>query len=144
MSDQYQLILCIVNAGFTELVMDAAKSAGATGGTVLGARGTANKEAESFFHITIQPEKEMVMILVPADIRDNVLHALYTHAGIDTPGQGIAFSLPVDDVVGLGAKIASKEEQAPQEEGEQEAQQAPQEEQEQQQEKPKRKRLGRK
>ena len=113
MSDQYQLIVCIVNAGFTELVMDAAKSAGATGGTVLGARGTANKEAEAFFHITIQPEKEMVMILVPAAIRDDVLHALYTNAGIDTPGQGIAFSLPVDDVIGLGTTTTAK---TPQEE----------------------------
>ena len=102
MSEQYQLILCVVNAGFTELVMDAARAAGARGGTVLGAKGTANKEAEAFFHITIQPEKEMVMILVPAAIRDKVLHALYKNAGIDTPGQGIAFSLPVDDVVGIG------------------------------------------
>ena len=41
------------------------------------------------------------MILVPADIKDAVLHAVYTHAGLKTEGQGIAFSLPVDDVVGL-------------------------------------------
>lgn len=119
MNNQFQLILCIVNAGFTELVMDAAKAAGATGGTVLGARGTANKEAEAFFHITIQPEKEMVMILVPTAIRDNVLHALYTNAGIDTPGQGIAFSLPVDDVVGLGTpKIVEQESETAKEESE--------------------------
>lgn len=135
MSEQYQLILCIVNAGFTELVMDAARAAGATGGTVVGAKGTANKEAETFFHITIQPEKEMVMILVPSAIRDDVLHALYTNAGIDTPGQGIAFSLPVDDVIGLGATV----QKAPQ----QEKQEDPQEEAQPTREKTKRK-LGRK
>ena len=68
---------------------------------VIHARGTANKEAEQFFHITIQPDKEIVMILVTDGIKDAVLHALYQSAGLKTEGQGIAFSLPVDEVVGL-------------------------------------------
>lgn len=101
MNTAYEVIFCIVNSGFSETVMDAAKEVGARGGTVIHARGTANKEAEQFFHITIQPDKEIIMILVPADIKDAVLHAVYTHAGLKTEGQGIAFSLPVDDVVGL-------------------------------------------
>lgn len=99
----YEMILCIVNTGFSETVMDAAKEVGARGGTVIHARGTANKEAEQFFHITIQPDKEIVMILVPADIKDDVLHAVYRQAGLKTEGQGIAFSLPVDDAVGLSS-----------------------------------------
>lgn len=98
---KYELVLCIVNAGFSEVVMDAAKEVGARGGTVIHARGTANREAEQFFNITIQPDKEIVMILVTADIKDAVLHALYQGAGLKTAGQGIAFSLPVDEVVGL-------------------------------------------
>ena len=81
--------------------MDAAKKLGARGGTVINARGTATKEAETFFHITIQPEKEIVMILVPASIKDDVMHALYKEVGLDSAGQGIAFSMPVDSVVGL-------------------------------------------
>lgn len=101
MKDKYQMILCIVNSGFSETVMEAAKDAGARGGTVIHARGTANKEAEQFFHITIQPDKEIVMILVTDGIKDAVLHALYQSAGLKTEGQGIAFSLPVDEVVGL-------------------------------------------
>ena len=100
-ASKHEMIMCIVNAGFSETVMEAAKSAGARGGTILNGRGTANKEAESFFHIAIQPEKEVVMILVSAEIKDAVLHALYQKAGLDTMGQGIAFSLPVDEVVGL-------------------------------------------
>ena len=149
MSEQHQLILCIVNAGFTELVMDAAKAAGAKGGTVLNAKGTANKEAEAFFHITIQPEKELVMILVDADIRDDVLHALYQHAGIDTPGQGIAFALPVDEVVGLGqsAPAATSQEASedkPKEEGNETAQSDLDKDKPDQQKKPKRKLFGRK
>ena len=100
-ASKHEMIVCIVNAGFSETVMEAAKSAGARGGTILNGRGPANKEAESFFHIAIQPEKEVVMILVSAEIKDAVLHALYQKAGLDTMGQGIAFSLPVDEVVGL-------------------------------------------
>ena len=98
---EHEMIVCIVNAGFSEAVMDAAKEFGARGGTVISARGTAAKEAESIFKITIQPEKEMVIILVPTEIRDDILHALYRSVGLKTPGQGIAFSLPVDSAIGL-------------------------------------------
>lgn len=94
--------MCIVNAGFADAVMDAARKVGAKGGTVINAHGTANKEAEKYFRITVQPEKEIVMILVRAQIKDEVLHALYQSVGLDTPGQGIAFSMPVDNVVGIG------------------------------------------
>lgn len=97
----HEIIVCIVNAGFSDAVMDAAKEFGARGGTVLYARGTAAQEAESFFKITIQPEKEMVMILIPSELKNDILHALYRSVGLNTPGQGIAFSLPVDSVVGL-------------------------------------------
>ena len=86
-ASKHEMIMCIVNAGFSETVMEAAKSAGARGGTILNGRGTANKEAESFFHIAIQPEKEVVMILVDKEIKDAVLHALYQKAGLDTMGQ---------------------------------------------------------
>ena len=100
---EHEVIFCIVNAGFSDAVMDAAKEFGARGGTVIRARGTANQEAEKKFGITVQPEKEAVMILVPANIKDDILHALYKEVGLKTPGQGIAFSLPVDNVVGLSA-----------------------------------------
>ena len=100
----HEAIFCIVNSGYSEAVMDAAKKLGARGGTVINARGTASKEAETFFHITIEPEKEIVMILVPAKIKDDVLSALYKDVGLNTPGQGIAFSLPVDSVVGIGGQ----------------------------------------
>ena len=100
----YELVVCIVNSGFSEAVMDAARDVGARGGTVINAKGTANKEAEAFFKIFIQPEKEMVMILVPAKIKEAVLHALYKAVGLDTPGQGIAFAMPVDNVIGLASE----------------------------------------
>lgn len=105
---KHEAIFCIVNTGYSEAVMDAAKKLGARGGTVINARGTAGKEAETFFHITIQPEKEIVMILVPVEIKDDVMHALYNEVGLETAGQGIAFSMPVDNVVGLSSSAVDK------------------------------------
>ena len=60
--------------------------------------------AEKLFNITIQPEKEIVMILVAHDIRDAVLKSLYDAVGVNTEAQGIAFTLPVDNVVGVGKR----------------------------------------
>ncbi|MBQ9482960.1 MAG: P-II family nitrogen regulator [Ruminiclostridium sp.] len=97
----YEMIFCIINSGFSETVMDAAREAGARGGTVIRARGTAGKEAEELFKITVHPDKEVIMILVPKDIKDAVLEAIYKSAGMSTAGQGIAFSLPVNKTVGL-------------------------------------------
>jgi len=97
----HEVIFCIVNSGYSDDVMNVAKKFGARGGTVINARGTADKQAEKFFGITVQPEKEIVMILVPKECKNDILHALYKEVGLDTPGQGIAFSAPVDTVVGI-------------------------------------------
>ena len=75
---KHEVIFCIVNAGFSEAVMDAARQFGASGGTVLHARGTANPEAEKLFNVTVQPEKEIVLILVEAEKKDDILLGLYT------------------------------------------------------------------
>lgn len=111
---QFEMILCVVNAGYSSVVMDAAKQKGAGGGTVIHARGTANKEAEEFFHISIQPEKDVVLLIVPKTIKDDVLHAIYQAAGTDSEAQGIAFSLPVESAVGLrtGSAPASVKEES--------------------------------
>ena len=110
MKYQHEAIFCIVNSGYSDAVMNAAKKAGARGGTIINARGTASKESETFFHITIEPEKEIVMILVPSNIKEAVMHALYNEVGLDSAGQGIAFSVPVDGVVGLTGAPAKTEE----------------------------------
>ncbi len=98
---KYELVMCVVNEGFSEAVMDAARSAGATGGTVLSGHGTANKQAEEFFNISIEPLKNIVLIVVPAEIKDAVLKAVYEKVGFNTPGKGIVFSLPIDQAAGL-------------------------------------------
>lgn len=101
MTNEFEAIICIVNAGFSDNVMAAARACGAKGGTVLNARGTAREDAEKMFNIMIQPEKEVVLILVASKIKDAILHAIYKEVGLNTPGQGIAFSLPVEDVIGI-------------------------------------------
>ncbi len=103
MNEQFnhEVIFCIVNAGFSDAVMDAPREFGAKGGTVLHARGTANPEAEKLFNITVQPEKEIVVIIVKSEQKDPILKNLYQKVGLKTPGYGIAFSMPVTDVVGI-------------------------------------------
>lgn len=99
--NKYESITCIVNKGYSDLVMEAARAAGAKGGTIINGRGSGNKEAESFFGVHVTPEKEIVLILVLKSIRDKVLSAINEGAGMSTKGQGIAFSIPVEDTVGV-------------------------------------------
>lgn len=108
MNNQFEMVLAIVNTGYTEDVMEAVKACGATGGTILNARGTANTEIEKFFGLSISSEKEVVMIIVAKEIKDAVLHAIYKKVGLGTAGQGIAFSIPVDDVVGITNRTLPK------------------------------------
>lgn len=98
---KFELIIALVNAGFAGVAMDAARECGARGGTIVHARGTGTKEMEKKYGIIITPDKEMLMILVNVTIKDDVLAAIYKAAGLGSDGQGIAFSLPIDDVVGL-------------------------------------------
>jgi nitrogen regulatory protein PII len=97
----YEMIICIVNAGFSGEIMDIARREGATGGTIVHARGTANPKAEKEFQIAINPEKDLVMLTVKTDIKDNILKAIYNEAGLGTDANGVAFSLPVTNVVGI-------------------------------------------
>ncbi len=115
MEFKHEIIFCIVNAGFSDEVMEAAREFGAKGGTVVHARGTANPDAEKIFNIPISPEKEIVMILVDEKIKNNILHSLYNKVGLNTQGKGIAFSMPVSSVVGLSpaSVIATAENSQP-------------------------------
>lgn len=94
-----ELICCVINNGFSDVVMEAAKKKGARGGTIFHGRGTGADDAEKFFGIKISPEKEIVMIVVDSAHKDEIVSAIYDEAGLDTKGQGIVFTLPVDDFV---------------------------------------------
>ena len=98
---KFDLIVTIVNRGFADEVMNAARAAGAHGGTILWARGSGVHETEKFFGISIQPEKELVLILVRHGEKKEIMQAIGREAGLTKEGKGMSFSLPVDDVVGI-------------------------------------------
>ena len=100
-TNNHEVIFVIVNAGFAEEAMDVAREQGVRGGTILNARGVAREKEAAFFGITIQQEKEILMMVVEKDIKDKVLNALYSRMGMAKKAKGIAFSLPVSDVAGL-------------------------------------------
>ncbi len=94
------LIITVVDKGNTDVVMDAARSAGARGGTVVKAKGT-GAEIAKFFGVSISEEKEMVYIVVTREGRDGIMRAIMEKAGCNTDAHGVVFSLPVDGVVGI-------------------------------------------
>ena len=110
-SNNYEVIFAIVNDGYADDVMAVVREQGVRGGTIINARGVAKEEAAAFFGITVHTEKEMVMMVVPKDIKDNVLNAIYKEMGMAKKAQGIAFSLPVSDVAGLAPVVKEKTEE---------------------------------
>ena len=94
------LIITVVDKGNTDLVMEAARGAGASGGTVVKARGTGAHIAK-FFGVSISEEKEMIYIISSRADRDAIMHAIMEKAGGNTDAHGFIFSLPVDSVVGI-------------------------------------------
>ncbi len=97
----HELILVIANQGNTELVMDAARSAGAYGGTIIHAKGTGKETAEKFMGVTLAAEKEMVFIVAKTSQKNAIMKAIMEQAGLQTRAKAIAFSLPVTDTAGL-------------------------------------------
>ncbi len=98
----HTLITCIVNHGLADEVMAAARKAGATGGTILSARGTGTEEDAKFFGYTLVPEKDMLIILVEAEDAPTVLEAIRALPVLAEPGVGVAFCADVERFVPFG------------------------------------------
>ncbi|MDD3921456.1 MAG: P-II family nitrogen regulator, partial [Eubacteriales bacterium] len=99
---EYELILAIANEGYTDAVMDAARAAGAAGGTVLHAKGTGAANAEKFFQVSIAQEKEIVLIVAKAENKTAIMESVLRLAGPKSEAGAILLSLPVTDVAGFG------------------------------------------
>ena len=97
----YELIVVVASEGQTDLVMNAARAAGARGGTIMYARGAGLNETESFFGISIHPEKEMILIVADNELRLGIMQAIARKVGLNSEGAGITFSLPVTDIAGI-------------------------------------------
>lgn len=97
---QAELIITIVQRGYAHDVVEAAKSAGAQGATVLHGRASGEGDVRRFYGITVEPQKDVVLMLVRTETVSDVMRAICARAGLKTAGLGISFSLPVTDVVG--------------------------------------------
>ena len=97
----HELIIVIANQGFTDKVMDAARAAGAGGGTVLHAKGTGSRRGEKFFGVSLADEKDMVYIIAHADEKAAIMRAIHENAGPGTKAGAICFTLPISSVAGL-------------------------------------------
>ena len=101
MDFSHELIMVILNEGYSDTVMDAARSAGAGGGTVLHAKGTGKARAEKFFGVRLADEKDVVYIVAHADEKAAIMQAIGELAGPSSRAGAICFSLPISKVAGL-------------------------------------------
>ena len=113
MEFEHELIVVILNEGYADFVMDAARSAGAGGGTVLHAKGTAGGRAQRFFGVNLAEEKDMVYIVAYSDEKAAIMRAISEQAGPGTEAGAICFSLPISAVSGLRQRERETEEPAP-------------------------------
>lgn len=101
MNFSHELIVVILNEGYSDMVMDAARAAGATGGTVLHAKGTGTASPEKFFGVSLALEKDVIYILAGAKEKAQIMQAIQDKAGPATKAGAISFSLPVSQTAGL-------------------------------------------
>ena len=97
----HELIVAVAEQGYTELIMEAAREAGAYGGTVIHAKGTGMQAADKFMGVSLAVEKEMVFIVTQTEQKNAIMQAIMEKAGLNTKAKAITFSLPVTDTAGL-------------------------------------------
>ncbi len=102
---RFKVILALVKPKKTDQVVDAAKQAGATGATVIPARGTGIHEAKTFFGLTLEAQTDIIMFLIEEHVVKNILNAINAAGQFSKPGTGIAFVLPVEQVIGLESQM---------------------------------------
>ncbi|NOQ45185.1 MAG: P-II family nitrogen regulator [Desulfobulbaceae bacterium] len=102
---RFKVILASVKPVITDKIVDAAKDAGATGATIIPARGTGIHEAKTFFGLTLEAQTDIIMLLIEEHVVQNILDAIAQAGEFKKPGTGIAFVLPVEQVIGLESQI---------------------------------------
>ena len=112
---RFKVIISTVKADVTDRIVDAAKAAGATGATIIPARGTGIHEAKTFFGLTLEAQTDVVMFLLAEHLVETVMKAIYEAGHFQKPGTGIAFVLPVDQVAGLESQMERFKEEVPEE-----------------------------
>ncbi len=98
---RFKLILSSVKPTITDKVVDSAKAAGATGATIIPARGTGIREAKTFFGLSLEAQTDIIMLLVEEHVVAKIMESIKIAGEFHKPGTGIAFVLPVEQVTGL-------------------------------------------
>ena len=106
----YDMIITVIARGFSDYVISAARDAGATGATILYARGTADVDKQ-VMGISLQPEREVVLTLVKTSERRKIMQAINEGTSLLEEGRGLCFSMPVSEVFGLKRVAEQKKEQ---------------------------------
>lgn len=106
---EQELLIVIGNQGYSEQIMDAARQAGARGGTVIHARGTGQEKAERFLGISLASEKDVILIVAPSEQKAEMIREIIHAAGPETKAGAIVFSLPVTDTAGMTLRPQSEE-----------------------------------
>jgi len=102
---QFKMIVAMVKTDLTDKIVDAAKAAGGTGATIVPARGTGIHEAKTFFGLTLDAQTDTVLFLLEEHLVEKILKAVASAGRFQEPGTGVAFVLPVEQVVGLESQI---------------------------------------
>lgn len=100
-SIKHSVILAVVNQGYSEELVEAAKAVGAAGGTVINARRTGAEDIVKFFDMTVQSEKEIVAIVTSREKRQTIMEAIGESFGMNSPAHGVIISVPVDAIAGF-------------------------------------------
>ena len=98
---KYEVIVAVVKRGHSDTVIQATREAGAKGGTILMGRGTSVHDSGSVLGVTLQPEREIVLIVVDSTQKKHMMEIIYEKMSLDKNDTGICFSLPINSVVGL-------------------------------------------
>lgn len=109
---QFKLIMAFVKPSITDDVVDAMKEAGATGATIIPARGTGIHEAKSFFGLSIEDQTDIIVFLVEEHVVEKLMKVMYKSGKFDKPGTGIAFVLPIEHIYGLESQMKKFKDQA--------------------------------
>ncbi|MEF8822895.1 MAG: P-II family nitrogen regulator [Desulfohalobiaceae bacterium] len=109
MSEEFDLIVSIANKHYSEKIVQASKEAGAEGGTILYGRGTGIRETQTILGIPVEPEKEVVLTIVPKEISEQVLSSIMHKAELEKPGAGIAFVVDLKKVVGISHRSGQEQ-----------------------------------
>jgi len=102
---KFKVVLASVKPDYTDRVVDSGKAAGATGATIIPGRGTGIREAKSFFGLTLESQTDIILFLLSDHLVEPVLTAIREAGEFHKPGTGIAFVLPVDQVIGLESQL---------------------------------------